>query len=136
MWLCSPHCSLFSGAHAKERAVVISIITFLYSHPTITMIPTFLSRLWSSPNLSPSSSPRPLLTVPSVDAYQQPHTILITMGRCNFTSKSGILCSCTSGSCTSEIDIKGREEHCEECGHKMTLHSDYSETTPQSNVSY
>ena len=59
------------------------------------------------------------------------------MGHCNFTSKSGVLCSCTSGSCTSEIDMKGREEHCDECGHKMSLHSDYSKNfTLQSNVLY
>lgn len=91
------------------------------------MTPTFLSRLWSSSNLPSSSPPRAGSTIPSVNTHQLSRTVLITMGRCNFTSKSGVVCSCTSGSyITSGIDKDGREEHCDECGHQMSLHCDYS----------
>lgn len=105
------------------------------SNPTSNM--DLLSRLWSSPNLPTPSPPRPVLTIPSVIAHQQSRTVLITMGRCNFTSKSGNSCSCTSGSCTSEYEGKGLEGNCEECGHGMSLHCDYSRNlTLQSNIFY
>ena len=59
------------------------------------------------------------------------------MGRCSFTSKSGVLCSCTSGSYISEIDMNGSEGLCKERGHGMSLHSDYSQNfTLQSKVFY
>ena len=106
-----------------KKSIIIDVPTNL----TATMTPTFLSHLRSSSNLLSSPPPRAGLTIPSVNAHQLSRTVLITMGCCNFNSKSGVLCSCTSGSCTtSGIDMKGREECCDECGHQMSLHCDYS----------
>lgn len=104
------------------------------------MTPTLLSRFWSTPmsirSSSPSSGstlksippspPSSVSTITSVHANQLSRTILIKIGRCNFPFKNGASCPCTAGSCTSELDLKGKEELCEVCGHIMSLHCDYS----------
>lgn len=129
---------------------------------TTTMTPTLLSRLWhtpksipssplsssstpssfpsssgSNPKSIPSSPPSSVSTIPSVNPNQPSHTVLITMGRCNFPFANGASCPCTAGSCTSELYLKGKEELCKICGHIMSLHCDYSKNSAlQSNVFY
>lgn len=102
---------------------------------TTTMNVTFGSHLWSSHKLPPSLSPASVSAASFTDAQQQPHSILIPMGRCNFTSQSGVRCSCTSGSTTSELNMKERDEFCEDCGHRWSSYCAYGKNfTLHSNV--
>ena len=73
------------------------------------------------------SSPRAPSTIPST-VLQQPRTILITMSRCTFTHKNGLICPCTSGSCTSKTGANTTEERCEDCDHLMSIHADYGKS--------
>ena len=75
---------------------------------------------WFSPPRAPSTIPSTVL--------QRPRTILITMGCCTFTFKNGLICPCTSGSCTSMAGANTTEGHCEDCGHLMAIHADYGES--------
>jgi hypothetical protein len=83
----------------------------------------------SPPHSSPlgSSSTIPS-TIPQATVLRQPRTFQITMGPCTFKIKNGSMCSCTSGSCTSNTYANTIEERCESCEHLMSLHSDYGKT--------
>jgi hypothetical protein len=57
----------------------------------------------------------------------QPRTIFAMMGPCTF-KQGTLVCNCTSGSCTSEIGALMSQGSCQNCGHSMSIHSDYGKS--------
>lgn len=126
------HAKRYLVNHPSTPSYLLKVLFILLM---ANMILTFLSRLWSFPNLPPPPPPEPVLTM---FLQQQRDSVLITVGRCNFTSKAAILCYCTSGFCLSELDGKGLGGWlCKECGHAMSLHCNYGKNlTLKPNIFY
>ena len=82
----------------------------------------------TSAGLSPS--PQPFTSSPTA---RQRRTVLVTMGPCTVQGKNGWRCSCTCGSCTS--DLGASSASCDNCMHPMFMHSDYGKSLAPSIIS-